>query len=130
MTKQKWKITIEPGANVWPHELKTAYALAEVGQDVDFIKKSEVDYQKTADTYVDKALCEFKAPKASNKKAIERNVRRALEQSSFVVFDSQRMKGIPDRAIEQELRACASGRIKNLKHLVFVNRKREVIDIL
>lgn len=39
------------------------------------------------------------------------------------------MKGIPDHAIERELQACAAGRIKNLKRLLFVNRKAQVIDI-
>lgn len=41
----------------------------------------------------------------------------------------RRMKGIPDHAIERELQACAAGRIKNLKRLLFVNRKAQVIDI-
>lgn len=42
---------------------------------------------------------------------------------------ARRMKGIPDHAIERELQACAAGRIKNLKRLLFVNRKAQVIDI-
>lgn len=65
----------------------------------------------------------------SNLKAIEKNLRKALDQSNCVILDSRRMKGIPDHAIERELQACAAGRIKNLKRLLFVNRKAQVIDI-
>lgn len=54
---------------------------------------------------------------------------KALDQSNCVILDSRRMKGIPDHAIERELQACAAGRIKNLKRLLFVNRKAQVIDI-
>lgn len=56
---------------------------------------------------------------------------RLLEfaQESGQYLDSRRMKGIPDHAIERELQACAAGRIKNLKRLLFVNRKAQVLDI-
>lgn len=62
-------------------------------------------------------------------RTIEKNLRKALDQSNCVILDSRRMKGIPDHAIERELQACAAGRIKNLKRLLFVNRKAQVIDI-
>lgn len=79
--------------------------------------------------YLDGVLWEFKSPTASNLKAIERNMRRALDQSDKVIFDSRRMKGFPNTAIEREVRACADGRIKGLKRLIYINRKGVVIDI-
>lgn len=92
MTKLQGKITIEPGANIWPHELKTAQALAEGGFDVNFVKKSEVDYEKTADTFIDGAKWELKAPTADNLKAIERNLKRRRWQSENIIFDCRRMR--------------------------------------
>ena len=129
MPNHQGKIIIEAGLNVWEHELRTAEALANAGFVVEFVRKSETKYEKTADVLIDNKHWEFKAPRASNMKAVERNLRRGTEQAPFIVFDSRRMKSIPDSAIERELRACAYKRIKKLKRLLFVNRKGEVIDI-
>ena len=123
------QIIIQSGANVWPHEMKTAEALAAAGRTVEFIRRSEEQRTTSADAIIDGIVWEMKAPKASNLKAIEKNLRKALDQSNCVILDSRRMKGIPDHAIERELQACAAGRIKNLKRLLFVNRKAQVIDI-
>lgn len=49
MPKPKGKIIIRPGINVWPHELRTAEALAAVGYTVEFVRKSDVAHQKTPD---------------------------------------------------------------------------------
>ena len=38
------------------------------------------------------------------------------------------MKGIPDNAIEREVRICADGRVRGLKRVLFVSRKGRVID--
>lgn len=129
MGKPKGKIIIESGLHVWDHELRTAEALTNEGYTVEFVRKSDVDHVKTADTLINGIPWEFKSPRASNMKAVERNLRRGIEQSPYIVFDSRRMKGIPDKAIERELRTCAVSRIRKLQHLLFVNRKGEVIDI-
>ena len=129
MNSKRGQIIIQSGANVWPHEMKTAEALAAAGRTVEFIRRSEEQRTTSAEAIIDGIVWEMKAPKASNLKAIEKNLRKALDQSNCVILDSRRMKGIPDHAIERELQACAAGRIKSLKRLVFVNRKAQVIDI-
>lgn len=129
MEKASGKIIIEAGLNVWPHELRTAEALAKSGRTVQFVRRSEVDHEKTADILINGVPWELKSPTASNMKAIERNLRRAVLQAECVVFDSRRMKGLPDQAIERELRACVQKRVRRLKHLLFVNRKGAVVDM-
>lgn len=129
MTKSKGKIIIQHGVNVWPHELKTAESLAAAGYTVEFIKKSEKDYEKTPDVIINGELWEMKAPEGSLMKRVEKNIRRGLNQSCNIIFDCRRMRGIPDTAIERELRTCAYGRVKKLKHLIFINRKGVAIDI-
>lgn len=129
MKNTKGEIIIPAGANVWPHELSSAKALANAGYKVEFLVRSEGQYEKTADLAMAGMFWELKAPKGSSMKAVERNLRKACLQSANVVFDSSRLKSIPDHAVERELRACAGGRIKQLKHLLFVNRHHEVIDI-
>lgn len=128
MQKPVGNITIPGDANVWPHEYQTALALAKSGRSVVFIKKSESDHQSTPDILMDGLTWELKAPTASNIKAVERNLKRGRWQSSRIVFDSRRMKGIPDAAIERELRKHAFA-LKGIDRVLFVNRRGDVVDI-
>lgn len=129
MSKQQGKIIIAPDLNVWPHELKTAEALARAGYTVEFIRRSEEQRAKSADVLINGIIWEMKAPTSSNMKAVEKNLRRATKQATYVIFDCRRMKSIPENAIEREIRICVSKRIKTLKTVLFVNRKGQVIDI-
>lgn len=122
------KIIIPAGVNVWPHELETAKALVNFGHTVEFKKKAEGHKVHSADAYVDGILWEFKAPNGSKLDTVERNLRRAKEQSDRVVFDSIRMKKIPDFAIKREISSKAP-LISGICEVIFVNRKRECIDI-
>ena len=70
----------------------------------------------------------LKAPNGSKIDTVERNLRRAKEQSDRVVFDSARMKKIPDFAIKREILAKAP-LISGIREVIFVNRKRECVDI-
>ena len=85
MNKSKGKIIREPGLNVWPHEMRAAEALAAAGYTVEFVKKSENDYEKTPDVLINGELWEIKAPKSSLMKRVEKNIRRALLQSNNVM---------------------------------------------
>ncbi len=125
---QEGKIIIPDGVAVWPHELETAKVLIRYGHIVEFIKPINQKGRKTADCRIDCIVWEMKAPRASNIKAVERNLKRGRWQSSRIVFDSRRMKGVPDRAIERELRKHFA-EIKGLKQIMFVNRQGRVIDI-
>ena len=120
MTKSKGKIIIEPGINVWPHELKTAEALAAAGYIVEFIRKSDIAYQTSADVLIDGVRWEMKSPKSGNTDMILKNLRRALHQSSYVIFDSRRMKRLPNQVIEREVRRRAN-ELKSLKSLIYID---------
>jgi hypothetical protein len=128
MKKITGNITRPADCDVWPHEMKTALALAAAGHDVRFVRKSDHPNVRTADLIMDGAVWEMKAPKSSNIKAVQRNLRRGLGQSRNIIFDSRRMKGVPDAAIERELRKWGR-ELRTLDHLIMVNRHAEVIDI-
>ena len=128
MVKRQGKIIIAPGLNIWPHELKTAEALAGAGYVVEFVKKSEIDFEKTADTLIDGIRWEFKSPTSDSLKAIERNLKRGRWQSENIVFDCRRMKKIPDQAIQREVRKQAQC-IPGIKRVLFIDRHSKVIDI-
>lgn len=128
MKKPIGSIKIPGDVDVWPHEYRTAVALSRAGFNVTFIKKSDEDREKTPDLLIDGQLWEMKAPKASNARAIDRNLRRALRQSRRIIIDSRRMKDLPDATIERELRKHARD-MRSIERLVFVNHRGEVIDI-
>lgn len=109
--------------------METAVALSRAGYNIEFIRRSEEERVTSADIIMDGIVWEMKSPKASNLKTIEKNLRKATKQARNVIFDSRRMKGIPDHAIERELRTCANGRVANLDRLLFVNRNSHIIDI-
>lgn len=128
MSRQVGKITFEKGAGVWPHELRTAQALAVAGYNIHFVKKSEVEYQSSADAFIDGILWEMKSPTSDKTKQIEKRLREGAKQSPYVVFDSRRMKRLPDdvirREVEKQLR-----QIKALKRVLYVTKHGEIIDL-
>jgi hypothetical protein len=126
--KKIGKITRPADANIWPHEEKTAEALAFAGYDIEFVRVSNIEYRRDADVYMDGIKWEFKAPKSGLLEAIERNLVKALKQSDKIILDSRRMKRVPDEAIQRELMTKAHTN-KAIVRLLFVNRKGEVIDI-
>jgi hypothetical protein len=122
------KIIVPPDVNLWPHEMKTARALAEVGYSVEFIRSSTRNREYSADAYLNGIKFEFKAPKSGKMDAVERNLKKAAKQSCNIVFDSRRMKKVPNVAIQRELSAQLS-KSKVMKRILFVNRHGTVIDI-
>lgn len=128
MKNSQGKIIIAPGINLWEQEYETAQALAMAGLTVEFIRRSEESRRTSADAMINGFVWEMKAPKADNARAIDRNLRRALHQSPNIIFDSHRMRKLPDVVIERELRKHAR-EMRSIKHLWFVNHRREIIDI-
>ena len=122
------EIKIPANLNVWPHEFTTAKALANCGHRVEFKKKTEGYKVHSADAFVDGELWEFKAPDGNRLSTVEKNLRRAKNQSSLIIFDSIRIKKIPDFAIEREILAKAP-LIKSIERIIFINKHRECIDI-
>lgn len=131
MTEQKRKVgrVIIPGdVGIWPHEAATAKALATAGHVVEFIRKSERDRETSPDIFIDGEKWEMKAPISGKLSAIEDNLKRASKQSDRVVFDSRRMKRVPDKAIIRELNTKSHSN-KFISHVKFVNRHGKIIDI-
>jgi hypothetical protein len=128
MDKTTGKIIVPPDVNLWPHEIKTAQALAGVGYSIEFIRSSTRNREHSADAYLDGIKFEFKSPKSSKMDAVERNLKRATKQSCNIVLDSRRIKRVPDAAIQRELSAQLS-KSKVIKRILFVNRHGTVIDI-
>lgn len=128
MTKNTGEIIIKPDVDVWKHEIRTAQALAAAGYTVFFLKRRERDYERTPDVMIDGEVWEMKSPVSGNLAKVRKILRKALSQSNNIIYDSQRVKGTPDLNIERELRKQAND-IRSIRRLLFVNKKREIIDI-
>lgn len=126
--KSSGRIIILPNADVWPHELLTAKALAQAGYTVEFKVNENIEYVKSPDILINDERWEIKSPTSSKLLAVERNLKKAYHQSTNIVFDSQRMGRLPDKSICRAL-ITQFKLTKNIKKLLFVNRKRHVIDI-
>ena len=126
--KHSGKISIPANTNVWEHELSTAKALANDGRRVEFLTAKESKHTKSPDIIMDGELWELKSPKTDKLSSIERNLKRASKQSHNVVLDSQRLRKLRDIEVKRFLIRKYSQQ-KSIKRLIFVNRKREVIDI-
>jgi len=114
--------------NIWEHELATAQALAKAGYVVTFLSVNNIANSPSPDILMDGISWEMKAPRTNTFSAIERNLKRASKQSENIIIDSRRLHGLQDRTIQQFLEKKFSQQ-KTIKRLLFVNRKREVIDI-
>lgn len=125
MNKQHGKVIIDGACEVWPHELLTAEALAKAGYIVEFIPKSNVAYNKTPDVRINGIHYEMKSPTSSHLPVVDKNVKKALSQSTHIVFDSKRMKNAKDAQVLRELEKSIATRRK-LKSLIFVDKRRAV----
>ena len=126
-TSSKGKVTRESGAKPKPHEYYTAEALADAGYFVRFLPSNR--NVGMADCYINRTIFEIKAPEGKTTDCIERNLRKAIgHQSPNIVLDSFRMKNIQDKSIERFLIERLRRR-HGIQRIIFVNRKREVIDI-
>ena len=102
--------------------------MASAGYDVSFVPRSEDEYVRTPDVLIDGELWEMKAPKSDKVSMIRKNLRRAMHQSLNVIFDSRRMKRLPNAVIEREIRVRAA-EMRTLQHLIYISRGGEVLRI-
>ena len=98
----KTKIIIPNGIDIWPHELKTAQALAKSGFTVTFIQSTKIDHNKSPDVLINGLKWEIKSPRTDKLSAIERNLKRATKQSENIIIDSQRMSKLHDITIQRK----------------------------
>ena len=122
------ELIIFNGVKPWPHELETAVSLVKSGHTVVFRAKSEKYKVQTADILLDGQIWELKAPNGKKLSAVERNLRRGKNQSSRIVFDSRRMKGVPDKAIMREILSKAHF-ITDIDKIIYINKHGDCIDI-
>lgn len=121
-------IHIPQGVIPWPHELKVVTALVRAGYKVAFLGIDHSHRRKTADIVIDDIIWEIKSPLTANLPGIERNLKRASKQSPDIIIDSCRTKKLRDQTIQRFLQQKLLQQ-KSIHRILFINRKREIIDI-
>jgi len=122
------KITEPPGANIRVHERDTAEALARAGYEVEFVREHHRHRIVLPDVLINGEYWEMKSPKTNKISQLEMNLKRASRQSPNIILDSQRIKDIPDDRVQKFLIERFIRR-RNIKKLLFITKRREIIDI-
>lgn len=123
--KKKAGVFTAPGRKPWPHERRVADLLALAGHYVEFLPESHVH---TADIKIDGVEYEIKSPKSATANSLEHSLKKALKQSSNLVIDSSRLKGVRDDKIRRFLVSQVRSR-KQIKRMLFVTKTGKIIDI-
>ena len=128
MPKGPGSVIIPASADVWPHELDTARALAAHGHTVRFLPRIGGNGVKSADILMDGAVWEMKSPRSGNLSSLQKNLRRAGKQSRFVIVDIARMRGISDAGAERELRRLLP-LVKSVRRIILITKSKDEVDI-
>ena len=114
-----------PGRKIWPHESRIADILALAGHYVEFLPESHV---RTADVLIDGVEYEIKSPESFNPNTLEHKLKDATKQSPNIIIDTSRIKKIRDRKIQAFL-VSQVRKQKQIKHLIMVTKRGQIIDI-
>ena len=122
-------IFIPPDLKPYPknHEILSARALAKAGYSIIFLQPDNRKGVKTPDILLNDVPYEIKAP-TGGLKSIERSLKRASRQSSYVVFDCRRMKLRNSDAIQREILYHLK-RQRLINSLILINRYGNIVDL-
>lgn len=120
------KIVIPADANPWPHERRVAKILVQAGYNVEFIPKTNIG---TPDIYLGNVRYEIKSPITNKTNTLERRLKEAVtKQSCNIIIDSSRTRNLPDYRLQAWL--ISKCRMQpQIKRLLFINKRGEIIDI-
>lgn len=107
------------------HELDVAKFFSALGYDIEFIPPSNIPDIHTPDIKMDGVEWEIKSPQGKSKSTIEKNIKRALLQSKYIIIDLKRVNLPNDFCIAQaklqfELRT-------SIKRLYIIKKDRTLI---
>jgi hypothetical protein len=126
--KKIGKTIILYGVTPEPHELETAQFFNKLGKDVEFLVPNRTKGMKNPDIKMDNILWEIKAPKSTNKRAIENIFRKALKQSKNIIFDLRRSRPSNDRKVISQIKKQFE-LVKNAGRLLIVTKAKELLDL-
>ena len=112
------------GTILQEHELQVSNLLIKTGNNVDFIP---VGLLPTADLRFMNLEWELKSPTGSGRRTIEKNLRKALRQSTNVMLDLSRIAIAEDKCL-----LYLQNHIKNfreLKRLIIITKDQKILKL-
>jgi len=98
---RKGSYFVPAGRILWPHERKSAEALAAAGYKVEFI--DETGDKEVPDVIIQGKKFEIKSPFTDKTKQIQNNLTKANHKTPYIVIDSCRIKKLPDTKVQKYL---------------------------
>lgn len=123
--KYKVIIPLNPVQPLEAHEISAALILAEYFKHDAYVIPT--GNGKTADFLIAGIEWEVKSPTGAGQQNVQRILRRALRQSSYVAIDVRRSR-IPQYRIKGQLK-FAAGIVRGIRGLLLITKDGEVIDI-
>jgi hypothetical protein len=127
-------MTIEPGKTVIPygvfpepHELKAAQFFNALGFDVEFLIPVYQKGIRTPDIQMNGILWEIKSPQSNGKHTIENAFRKAVKQSSNIIFDLRKIKMSNDKSVSLIIKY--SKLIKGIRKLWIITKNSKLLDL-
>ena len=108
-------------------EFETAKYFAEREKNIVFIRPSSLPHQHRPDILMDDIEWEIKCPIGKSKRTIENNIRKAITQSSYIIFDLRFIK-LPEKHCISQLTEQFYARTK-LKKLLIIKKNGELIEL-
>ena len=109
------------------HEYETAEYFAGLGLSVVFIEPSNVKGANSPDFIMGGKIWETKSPTSASKSSIEHNFKKAMHQSTNIIFDLRRLSELDERKYIQELRKRS--KLSGIKTLVVITRAGEILTL-
>jgi hypothetical protein len=130
MSKPKANVIIPTNLDnpVEKHEIEAAWIIANHYNDVvEFLRPIDGYRIKTADFVMNGLMWELKSPIGKSKNTVEYTLRRASEQSKFLIFDGRRAQ-LADEFIEKKILYELRKR-RSIKKAIFIKKAEDVIEI-
>jgi len=111
-----------------PHEVEIAWILARhFNTVVEFLRPVEGYKVKTANLVMSGLIWEVKSPTGKGRTTVANQFKRALKQSSHVVFDARRVQLDEDEVLRQVRRERQSR--KAIKAVLLITKSGIVMDV-
>lgn len=113
---------------LYPHEEEIVQILVALGFVVELIPPDRPGGRKTADAIINNLEWEFKTPRGSSTRTIERILKKAYRQSENIIIDIRHLR-LPEQIILHKIKYELKSRNKRIKRIKVITKSRKIIDL-
>lgn len=109
------------------YEIETALYFASRGLNIEFIKPSSIEGNKSPDFIMLDRSWEIKSPITYGKSSFEYNLKKAMKQSENIIYDLRRLKKSDELKYIGELQKRA--KTQRIKTLIIIRSDCEILTL-